>query len=221
MDLRRIGLALLRRWYLFLPLLALTAFGALRVGEGLHPQYEASATALLVPGPGSSGSNSPYGDLSETSNVLVIVLSSAETREGLEDQGLSPDYRVQGSSNSGLLIVTALSDTRPGSVAAGQAVVDLAREELAQRQAAAGVPPQAQIGLQVLQAPSVGNLVTQGEQRNPAIVGIVGVALAVALTFLCDSLLEPLTKRRRRARQLRASAAAAPSPTASSPLWRS
>lgn len=189
MDVWRITVTVLRRWYVFLPLLALTALVALRVGESITPEYEVSATAILVPGSASTDIEDPYGSRSDTAQVLAIVMDSTASRDLIEQQGLDREYEFRSRDRSPILNLTVLSETSEESMATGQAVLDLAREELANRQSGAGLPPDAQISLQILQAPHVSDVVAEGKMRNMAVIGIIGAALSLLVAVLFDDLM--------------------------------
>lgn len=189
MDVWQITVAALRRWYILLPLLALAAFAALRVGEGVHPQFEATATAIIVPSPVASEIESPYGNRNETTQVIAIVLGATEARDAIAAQGLNPDYTVQVPSRSNVLDVTVLSDSESVSLDTGEAVLDRARHELAERQGEAGIPANAQYGLQVLQPPTISDVVAEGKARNMVVVGVVGAAFALLVSVLFDDLM--------------------------------
>lgn len=195
MDVWRITVAALRRWYIFLPLLALTGFGAVTAGQGVDPQYEVTATTILVPGPVVSDIENPYGTLYDTNQVLSIVLGATPARQTIEAQGLNPEYEASPRSSgtdfrdrSSVMNVTVLSDSQQESLATSDAVIELARQELAQRQGAAGIPADAQIGLQVLQAPVVSDVVSEGKTRIMSIVGIVGASFSLLVAVLFDDL---------------------------------
>lgn len=192
MDIWRITKAVLRRWYVFLPLAVLTVFAAQRVGAGIHPQYESTATAILVAGTGSTQTSSPYGGRDETGQVLSVVLNSLESREWVDAQGLNSDYEVHVNERSPFLNVIVLSDTPGESEDTADAVLDLAVEELAQRQTQSGIPTAAQIKLQVLQEPSVSVGVTDVSVRNMVVVGIIGVAISLQVTVLLDALMRSM-----------------------------
>lgn len=214
MDVWRITVAALRRWYVFLPLLALTAFVALRVGDAAPTHYEVSTTAILVPGPVPTEASGPYGSRSDTTQVISIVLDGTAARGELEARGLNPEYEVDSRDRSALLNITVLGETEQEGLATSEAVLDLAREELAQRQAEAGVPQGAQIGVQVLQTPFLSDVIAEGKLRNMAIVGIVGASLSLLLAVLCDDLVG-LFKRGLRRWRVRHDAAPGTGTTAS------
>lgn len=203
MDVWQITVAALRRWYILLPLLALTAVGALKIGEGVHPQYEVTATAILVPGPEVTEIESPYGNRNETAQVLGILLGNTEARDAIETQGLSPEYEINVRDRSNIVNLTVLTDSEDESLSTGEAVLGLGQKELQQRQDAAGIPANAQIGLQILQPPTVSDVVAEGKLRNMAIVGILGAALSLLAAVLFDDLMGLATRsvRRWRGRQ--------------------
>lgn len=206
MDVWQITVAALRRWYVLLPLLVLTAFGALRVGEGVHPQYEANATTILVPGPAASEFDSPYGGRTDTNQVLSIVLTSAASRESIEAQGLSPDYEVRIRDRSSFLGVTVLADSPEESLETAEAVIELGRQELKQRQDDVGMPTAAQYEIQVLEPPAISEVVEEGKMRNMAIVGILGAALSLLIAVLFDDLMGLLRRALRRRRDRKGAA---------------
>src|SRR5699024_8631264 len=59
------------------------------------------------------------------------------------------------------------------------------------------------IGLQILQTPSVSDVVTDGKMRNMAIVGIVGAALSLLVAVLFDDIVGLLRRWGRRRRERR------------------
>lgn len=204
MDVWRITVALLRRWYVFLPLLVVSGLGAFAVGEGVQPQYEVTATAVLVPGTVESEIDNPYGSMEGTTDVLSIVLDGPSKRDAIEARGLNPDYEVDTRSQSSIMDVTVLSDTRQESLATAGEVLEMARQELAERQEAVGIPTDARIRLQVLRAPTLSEVVTEGKTRNMAVVGVAGAALSLLVTLLFDDLVGILKRWVHRRKERRA-----------------
>ena len=196
--------AVLRRWYVFLPLMMLTGFGAYTVGEGVQPQYEVTATAVLVPGTVESEIDNPYGTMNSTADVVAIVLDGPTTRDAVEARGLNPGYEVDTRSQSSILDVTVLGDTQQQSTVTAGAVLEMARQELSQRQDAVGVPEDAQIKLQVLREPALSEVVTEGKTRNMAVVGVLGASLSRIITLLFDDIVGLLRRRSHRRAERRA-----------------
>lgn len=201
MDVWQITVAALRRWYILLPLLALTGYVTMAVGDSVRPQYEVTATSILVPGTVESEIASPYGDLESTTGVLTILLDNIESRSDIAALGLDSDYMTEGRSRTSIIDFSVISDTPEVGLATGEAVLGLADQELRERQDAAGIVPQAQIGLQVLQAPSVSDVVTDGKLRNMAIVGMLGAVVSVLVAVLFDDIVGLIRRRFRKRRE--------------------
>ncbi|WEV76930.1 hypothetical protein O9K63_10015 [Janibacter cremeus] len=202
MDVWRITVAVVRRWYVFLPLLALTLLAALQVGAATPTQHQVSATAILVAGDASSEEQtSAYGGRSATAEVLVVVLDAPEVREAIEAEGLVRDYEVRAEDDLSIIDFVALGDTRAEGLATVTAVVDLARQELAERQTAADIPPGDRLEMQVLQPPHVAEVVAEGKLRNMAIVGVLGAALSLLAAILFDDIVGLLKHWKRHPRR--------------------
>ncbi|MPV38765.1 YveK family protein [Georgenia subflava] len=197
MDVWRITLATLRRWYIFVPLLALTALGVLRVGEGVNPEYQVSASTLMTPGREPAMVPNPYGNLEQGSAAVAIVLNSSETRRGLEAEGLSSTYTVSAQARSAIMSISVTSGSPDVAVETGHALVAEIRDELAARQGAAGVHTAAQFGLQVLGAPEVTAITYEGKAQIQAVVGVLGAGIALLTAILFDDIVG-LARRRRR-----------------------
>lgn len=200
MDVWAITVALLRRWYVFLPLVALTGVAALGAGKSINPQYAVTATAVLVPGTQSSEIDNPYGSMDTTNTVLAVILDAEPARQAIEDDGFVRDYSANARTRSRIMDVSVSSEDPSLALASADAVLELARAELSQRQSAVGIPPAAQIDLQILRPPSVTEVVTSGKTRNVAVVGVLGFAFAVLVSVLFDDLVGLLKRWRSRRR---------------------
>jgi len=201
MDVWLITVAVVRRWYVTLPMLALTVLAAVVVGQGVNPLHQVSATAVLVPGPEASQVENPYGSMDQVSQVLTVVLDDARTRTALKDRGLEPGYEVNQRSRSRILEIAVSNEDPNVSLATAAAVLDRLREELLARQNGAGIPAQAQVGLEVLSPPAVVDVVTQGKLRNMVIVLVVGTALTILVAVLLDDVVGLLRRQQARRRE--------------------
>ena len=188
MDVWAITVAVVRRWYVFLPLLALTVLAALWVGGRATEESVVTATVVLVPGSESSEIENPYGGIGETAQVLEIVLGSRVAHEALEEKGLSPDYAVNARSQSRIMDLSITGSTSEVSLATADELLAMARKELSDRQEEVGIPEAAQIGVEVLRVPAVTDVVADGKLRNMAVVGIAGGALSLVVAVIFDDL---------------------------------
>lgn len=199
MDVWGITLAVLRRWYIFLPLLGLAGGAASVVGEGVQPEYEVQASGLLVPGQVQPMVPNPYGGLDDAVQAVALVLTSPDARQGIAERGLIPTYEVGAASRSVIMNFTVRGDTPERAMATTEAVIELAREELGTRQAGGGVAEPARYRLDLLAQPSVIGVIYDGKLQVQAVVGVLGAGLALLVAVLFDDLVGLL--RRARARQ--------------------
>ncbi|TDE07494.1 hypothetical protein E1269_19885 [Jiangella asiatica] len=188
MDVWRITLAALRRWYVLLPLLALTGLAAVSMGEQVAPEYEAQAGAMITPPRAEAELVNPYGSLTNANEALGIVLNSVDTRRTVAEQGLSSAYEIGVASRSTIMQVSIRADTPEVAVGTGQAVLDLAVQELATRQTDAGLPAEAQFTLSVLEPPAVTAVVDTGSVRVKAVVAVIGAGLSLLVAVLFDDI---------------------------------
>lgn len=216
MDVWRITVAALRRWYVLVPLLALTVLGMLAVGRGIKPEYDATGTVMIVPGRSVPAIPNPYGAVDDANAAVGIVLNSPESRSEITSRGLSPNYQVAPQSRSTIMNFSVRADSPKVAVETGEAVFGLAEQELNSRQAAAGIPPGARYRIDVLQPSSLSAVVKQGKTRNIAVVGILGAGLSLVIAVFFDDIAGLVRTRRRRKEQ--ASTGEAQRGTGSDPL---
>lgn len=198
MDVWRITVAALRRWYVLVPLLALTALMMLAVGRGVQPEYDVTGTTMVVPGPSVPQVPNPYGGPDDANNAVTIVLNSPEARAMIADQGLIPSYEVSPQSRSTIMNFEVRGLSQQTAVDTGFAVFQMAATELRDRQTAAGIRGDQQYSIDVLQTPSVSATVAEGKMRNMAVVAVLGGALSLATAVFFDDVVGLLLRRRRR-----------------------
>lgn len=197
MDVWRITVAALRRWYVLVPMLALTAVLVLGAGQGVKEEYVATGTLMLVPGRTIPTVPNPYGSPDDANNAVAIVLNSPESRARIADSGLAPDYEVAAQSRTTVMNIQVRSESSTVAVETGAAVFALAEEELRRRQTAAGIQTSAQYRIDALQAPSLTERVADGKMRNMAIVGVLGAGASLLLAVFLDDVVGFVRRRRR------------------------
>ena len=212
MDVWRITVATLRRWYIFLPLLALTAAAVYVVGQGVQPEYEVSGTALVTPGRAPSPVPNPLGGEQQASAAMAIVLNSTDVRSRVQDEGLLSGYSVSGQSRTTIMNVNVRGDDADLAVATGRHVMELAAQELADRQSDAGIPAAAQYGLDVLAAPALVGVEYDGKMQVQAVTGLLGASVALLVSVLFDDIVGLFRRRRARRAAARGTAGAGAGP---------
>ncbi|MGN0065008.1 MAG: hypothetical protein ACI379_12270 [Nocardioides sp.] len=198
MDVWRITVAALRRWYILLPLLGVTVALVLAAGRGGQPEYEVTGASMVVPGRIYDEVPNPYGGPSDATNAVAIVLNSPAARQQIADEGLIPTYEVSPESRSTIIRFQVRGESEQQAIETGTAVFRMAAVELQERQSAAGIRLAAQYSIDVLQQPSVSAAVTDGKLRNMAIVGVLGAGLSLVVAVFFDDVIGLLRLRRRR-----------------------
>ena len=208
MDVWSLTRAALRRWYVLLPALLVTALLTAGAGSSIAPEYETTGAALLVPPAVAEGPANPYA-ASSGPEVLRTIVSGSAVRSKLAAQGLEAGYDLSVTSRTPIFNITVRSDGQQKALGTGAAVVEALRQELINAQAGFGVPPAAMASVQVIDAPDTAAEVGSGAVRVKAVVGLLGVVGSLALAVTFDDLLLLLRKRRQSFRVRRASSAVA------------
>jgi capsular polysaccharide biosynthesis protein len=208
----------LRRWYVAIPVLMLTATSSVAVAEAVQPSYQVAATVVLLvpdgetfnaPDFSSETISNPYlqftNSLKISAEVVSIVLTSDMTKQRLKQSGLSADYEVVPSteiSPTPILTVTSTSRSERDARRTLTAVVRLLRTELARRQISAGAAGEALIQVQVASPPTTAKRVAGSTIRAVAITVALGLTATFAVAFLAEVLAD--RRRLRRGRRSRA-----------------
>ena len=187
MDVWRIILTVSRRWYVLLPLLAVSGVALVAAGNRFSPEYEATGSFILAP-PRVTDSYSPYSDMDTAIESMVIVLGGPEARSAIAAQSLAPNYEVGRISRTSIMSFSVRTETPEVAEATGEAIIALASTELAARQGDAGLKPDAQVTIQVVQRPAITEVVPDGKVRTQAVIGLLGAALATVIAILFDDL---------------------------------
>lgn len=188
MDVWRITVAALRRWYGLLPLLIVTGVAVIAAGNGVAPEYEARASAMIMPERAEGRVPNPYGGIDAANSAVGIVLNSIESHQSIQERGLAATYEVGTQPRSAIFQISIRADSPEVAEQAGVAVIELARQELATRQTDAGLPEAAQYSLSVLEPPAVISVVQTGKSRVQAVVGVLGAGLSLLVAVLFDDI---------------------------------
>ncbi|MGA8519793.1 MAG: Wzz/FepE/Etk N-terminal domain-containing protein [Pseudonocardiaceae bacterium] len=213
MDIWRILSAILRRWYVIIPLLIVTVTAAVTIGHWVEPEYTTSAVISVVPSkaniqpvPGKATVqlqaaqqqlSNPYPSATYTAGVLQYVLTDSKVQQGLLAAGLTGAYVLKPIPQTSFLGIQATATDPELAMATGHGVIESARRILAQRQStiAASTP---RVSIDVLDDADTVSVSTSGRLQSIAAVLAVGGIVSVIGTVLVDDL---LLLRRRRARQ--------------------
>lgn len=203
---------LLRRWYIVVPGVLLAAAAAVGVWQLVTPDYERTATQLLLPGPEIMPENgNPYlylGGLSPAADVLVTAMSAEPEQHAVvgDRDGAELVVRRDGASSGPqlLLIVTARSDSDAAAVL--DAAIERTAIVLDQLQNLEGIGRDNRIGIETIAQDT-----SSTPQQRTRILLAAGVGLGIFVaTLLLAALIDSLPARRRRRGRRRASVSTAP-----------
>jgi hypothetical protein len=194
MDLWTSLQVLARRWYVFIPLLIITAATGYVTTVAMAPVYEVHSSVVLLgpedPQAGAAAAN-PYlnfdGSLETTAQLLVNSFASDAYVTQLQDRGASGGFVV--SSPGGPIVDIVADGASPDeAIATAEVVTSSLRADLKSRQLSVGASNKALIRVQTLVPPTNASYQIGSRVRVLAALGVVGVAGSVFLTFGFESL---------------------------------
>jgi capsular polysaccharide biosynthesis protein len=203
---------LFRRWYVVVPMLALTVFGAGYAFKAASASYEAKSTLVLVAPPASTGqlnpdgtkatpcTQNPYcasGNLLNLANVTTRAMADPSTTTRLLAGNPGTSYNViLDAEPSPIIEMTADGPTSPSTLRALHDVSLGVQRELERRQKGIGVPSTALITSSPVTTATSAEQQSAGKERALVIAAAVGLAL----TLLAAVLAEYFARSRRRRR---------------------
>lgn len=206
MDIWRLLIAAIRRWYIIIPLLVATAVASATVGLWVEPEYRTSAIISIVPGAAPTQvrgdaptTANPYSTVSHSAGVLQYVMNSSGVRQELLKEGLAGSYEITAVPRSSFLSIAVTANDPELAIATGRGVIEGARRVLKERQAASGAPVTAYASIEVLDDADSVSASRSGQLQARAALLAVGGIISVILTVLIDDLL--LLRRRRQDRE--------------------
>ena len=194
MFLSDIPQALLRRWYVALLGLIVTAGLAYWAASITPAKYDVTVQSLLLP-PSTSvpeGGN-PYlslGGLDAVGDILSQALTDAPTLETMKAAGLEDEYTVSRDANSAapVMLITVTSDTERSAVSQSQILLDQLPVTLRALQVSVGVPSPSLITSSVVVRPERATVSHKGQTRAVVVAVAAGLALTVLGTAAVDAL---------------------------------
>jgi capsular polysaccharide biosynthesis protein len=210
MDLLSIVRTIWRHKIAATPVILIAAIGAFYVFAIKHPQYQASASVVLLSAPtpptqgqiaadpklGKINANNPYasyGDLTAVADIVISLVTSSSSQQALVQAGADPRYQI-GLNPDGapILVITGIGTTAEEAIRSANLVASAARVELFQMQERQGVNPHYMITSVQAVSPEQAQLVLSGKLRT--LIAVLG--LSIILLFIVVSAAEALDKRR-------------------------
>jgi capsular polysaccharide biosynthesis protein len=215
-DLRTLLKILVRRWIVVVPTIVVAVLVGQQMLSSVKPEYQAKGSMILlapvtkapVNGAEPIGIQSPNpvldipATLDKSALALAEILNDEPQKATIKKQGLSDDFEVTVNKDAPILEITATSDRRPVAVETARAVLDMAKAQLAIREAQFGVGRDAHINTSVLSTPAKAATVNAAKTRALVALIALGIAATLSVALLVESWAQsPARRERRRGRR--------------------
>ena len=193
MDLLAVLRVAARRWYILLPLLALSVIGGAAVSQQVKASYELTGI-LTISAPYVASKNDQellsgniFLDYNNTANIVGATADSPEVRTKIEAAGSNPDYKVQ---VSGSVVTVAISeDSAKRALDTYQMIIETLNARLDALQEQARVPPTLRVTVADILQPQ-GAQETVGNRQRVLLASVaLGAILSIAICTFVDYLL--------------------------------
>jgi capsular polysaccharide biosynthesis protein len=189
---------LMRRWYVVLVGLVVTAALAVGAMHVVPATYSAKADVLLLP-PKAPDSENPYlglGDLAPVASALARNVLSDATSVRLAADGITKNYSVVVDStvSAPIMLVTASGNTSADALTAVERVTAIVAPTLLQLQQAQDVPTKDLITSTVIHTDKSATAIRKSQTRAV----LIAIVLGLVLTGLAAALIDRMALRRRR-----------------------
>ncbi len=208
MDLWSLVQIMFRRWWVVVPLLALTAWCTIALTDSIPPEYEVDGAILLV-GPGVDdeladevGTNNRLlqlsGSLGTVAEALGLTLQSQATRAEFDQRGLIPEYVVGVDSRSPIMQFLVAGEDPDAIVATMDALMTEAEAQLTLRQDELDTSTEDRIEIQRISSDNEPTPGFGSRRRAQILLAAVGVVVTLASAIAVDALLYFGRRRRQR-----------------------
>lgn len=207
---------ILRRFYVLIPLVALSALLAVLYGQSVKPTYQYSASLLLVsPTPPATDQQksdvplvpyaNPWFQISKSLNPVASLIVGGMSAHGVDtgvpaDSGVGVSYTGGANTSIPIVTVTTSSTDRQAAKTAISPAVQALNANLRSWQKATGATDNALVTTLAAPGGVSSAVLYPGKTRGEAAIIAVGVVLSLVFTFLVEAL---AVRRRRRNAEVR------------------
>jgi hypothetical protein len=202
MFLHNLGLGLLRRWYIVLAGILVTAAGGLFVWTTVPPSYQATSTAVLLPPSSLVGDKgNPYlymGGLEQALTVLTVRLSSTEVAGPLLQGHKDLTYSVEKDPTSPgpILHISATGNSQESAMQLLDRVIQVIPGNLQLMQDQLRIPSFSRVEVMTIVQDHTAAVLIKDQLRVLLAAISGGLALTVLVTALLDRVM--ISRRIRR-----------------------
>jgi capsular polysaccharide biosynthesis protein len=210
MDLLSLIMILVRRWYVFLLVTALTLAALTYVYPRLKPDYQATGTLLVVlPNSQtqliqSKPAEIPVNPLLSANNAMMMTAATL-TSEGNSDAeqqlmtntyGLT--YTITVDGRAPLITVQGTAKSQDAAIQGVAALLGFMADQLNVLQRTLGAPPDQLMTSNVIDSPKFAVVLNSSRNKVIFILAFVGLLVASSLSFIVDGILVGKRARKRR-----------------------
>jgi hypothetical protein len=197
---------LVRRFYITVPLAAITLLLAFMFTHRIAPEYHATGSFVLM-GPTAQPAPknvppppiNPYAQMgtNTVATTLQIDVNTNATKTAIMDAGNTNDYTVGGVGKTAILQVTATSKNAHQALSTVAQVMTMMRNDLVNRQSRYTKDPTQQITAQVIASPQLQSPDSTTKIRAEVIAMGAAVILTIILVLVIDSMMVSGERRHR------------------------
>ncbi len=196
---------LVRRFYITVPLAALTLFGAYSLTRDVAPEYHATATMILI-GPTAQQPPrdapplpvNPFVQLgtATVATTMEIDAQNSQSMQQIQSAGGTTDYKVTNANRSPIIDIQTTSKNPQQALSTADQLVTLVRQNLANRQKPYTADARQQITAQVIASPDLAGPDTKARTRAETIAIGAAIVVTILLVLLIDALIVGARRRR-------------------------
>ncbi len=208
MDLVGLIMILVRRWYVFLLVMAITAYGLAYVYPRLQPDYLVTGTLLLAPPNSqtqliqSQPTQVPVNPLlvtntgiqSAAETLASVGNSDAERQSVANSYGLT--YTIGVDAHAPVITVQGTAQSQDAATNGVGALLTFLRDQLNELQQSLGAPPNQLVTSKVLYSPQVAVVSNSSRNKVILILAFVGFLVACSLSFILDGIVVSMRYRK-------------------------
>jgi hypothetical protein len=195
MQVQKILKSLIRRWFIVVLGLAVTAGACFFLQQNAPDNYKAQASLVLLPSTKSVGeAGNPYlglGGMSEALDILTRKMSSEEFKETIREQSGASTFTAEADkgTSGAILLITASSPDSGQALKILDTVMNQAPVALTELQDVLNVPTTSRISTMKLLEDSKAVPEVKARTQLLLVTAAGGVAFSIMLTVLIDGLL--------------------------------
>jgi hypothetical protein len=194
MRVRETVSSLLRRWYILMVGLLLTAAMCWVVQGRVPVTYEAKGSQVLMPPSATVGEGNPYlylGGLSQALDVLIRHVNAAEVTQPVlrAFPGTAFSVEADGSTSGSILVISASGSTPEGTLGVLQAALDKIPAALKDMQDELAIADRVRINVRTVVVDGQATKNNQSQMRLVLLAAGGGTVGTVLLTAMMDNFL--------------------------------